>query len=131
MQDNTNSKIMMISFVATAFLVALVTQVLFENLSVSFGAVARLHNNETLRHALPIAAGFITFAALQFNSKVRNWADECIGEIRKVVWPSRKDTIAMTMVCCAMVLIVGVMLGAFDLTAKYLVKAFVNLNIFN
>jgi preprotein translocase subunit SecE len=131
MQDSTNSKIMTMSFVAMGFLVALVVQVLFENFSVSFGPVARLHANETIRHALPIGAGLITFALLQFNAKVRTWADECISEVRKVVWPSRKDTVAMTTVCCVMVVIVGVLLGVFDFASQHLIKTFVNLNIFH
>jgi preprotein translocase subunit SecE len=131
MQDNTNSKIMTMAFVTMGFLIALVVQVLFENLSVTFGVVARLHSNETLRHALPIATGLFTFAILQFTPKVRTWADECISEVRKVVWPSRKDTMAMTMVCCVMVVVVGILLGAFDFAAQNLLKTFVNLNIFH
>jgi len=131
MQDNTNSKIMTMAFVAMGFLIALVVQVLFENLSVSFAVIARAHNNETLRHALPIGLGLFTFAMLQFNPKVRTWADECIAEVRKVVWPSRKDTIAMTMVCCLMVVVVGILLGVFDFASQNLIKTFVNLNLFH
>lgn len=131
MQDNTNSKIMTIAFVAMGFLLALVVQVLFENLSVSFAVIARLHNNETLQHAVPIGVGLLTFALLQFNAKIRTWADECIAEVRKVVWPSRKDTIAMTMVCCVMVVFVGVALGVFDFASQHIIKTFVNLNLFH
>lgn len=131
MQDSTNSKIMTIAFVAMGFLAALVVQVLFENLSVSFAVVARLHNNETLQHALPIGVGLLTFALLQFNAKIRGWADECIAEVRKVVWPSRKDTMAMTMVCCVMVVFVGVALGVFDFASQHIIKTFVNLNLFH
>jgi preprotein translocase subunit SecE len=131
MQDTTNQKIMTLSFVASAFLMALVMEVLFEQMAVQFGPVARLHNNETLRHALPIGVGLLTFALLQFNAKIRAWADECIAEVRKVVWPSRRDTMAMTMVCCVMVVMVGIALGVFDFGSQRLIKFFVNLNIFH
>jgi len=131
MQDSTNSKIMTIAFVATGFLAAMIVQVLFENLSVSFAVVARAHNNEAIQHALPIGVGLLTFALLQFNAKIRNWADECIAEIRKVVWPSRKDTVAMTMVCCVMVVFLGVALGLFDFASQNIIKTFVNLNLFH
>ncbi len=130
-QDNTNSKIMTIAFVACGFLAALVVQVLFENFSVSFAPVARLHNNETIRHALPITVGLITFAVMQFNARIRVWADESVAEVRKVVWPSRRDTVAMTIVCCVMVVVLGIMLGAFDFASQHLVRAFVNLNLFH
>jgi hypothetical protein len=61
MQDQTNSKIMTMAFVAAGFLAALIVQVLFENFSVTFAPVARLHANETVRHALPIGVGLLVF----------------------------------------------------------------------
>lgn len=131
MQDNTNSKIMTMSFVAAGFLAALVIQILFENLAVSFAWAARLHNNEMVQRAAPVIVGLLTFALLQFNAKVRVFSDECISEIRRVVWPSRKDTTAMTIVCCVMVMLVAVTLGILDFASQHLVKAFVNLNLFH
>ena len=46
--------------------------------------------------------------------------------MRKVVWPSKKDVTAMTMVVCVMVVIAGVGLGIFDFFASQLIKVFVN-----
>ena len=50
----------------------------------------------------------------------------CVSEVRKVVWPSRKDTVAMTTVCCVMVVLSGVAFGLFDFVASQLIKVFVN-----
>ena len=131
MQENGNNKIMTLAFVICGVMAFMVVQVLLTNFAASFAIVARLHGNEAFRHGLPIGVGLLTFALLQFNSKVRVWADECISEVRKVVWPSRKDTMGMTMVVCIMVTVVGVALGAFDFLSQHLVKWFVNLNLFH
>ena len=131
MQDNTNSKIITVAFVVAGFLAALVVQILFESLSVSFGPVARLHTDETLRHGLPIAVGLLTFAILQFTPKIRVWADESVSEVRRVVWPTRKEVVAMATVCCVMVVVVGIFLGAFDFASQHFVRAIVNINLFH
>ena len=58
--------------------------------------------------------------------KVHVYAEECVTEIRKVVWPSRKDTVAMTIVCCVMCVVAGLGLGIFDFFASQLIKVFVH-----
>ena len=116
------------AFLLAGVLVAVMIDVLFESLAVTFGRVARLRNEDALKHGLPIALGLITFLVLQFNGKVRVWADECIGEVRKVVWPSQKEVTAMTMVVCVLVTIVGFGLGLFDLLAGKLITTFVQTN---
>lgn len=117
MDQNNNSKIMTVSFVAVAFIVGIVVSVLLDTLQGVSGAIVRLNSIEAFRHGLPVASGILTFLLLQFNPKVRTWADECIIEVKKVVWPSRKDTVAMTTVVCVMLLIAGVILGVFDVVA--------------
>lgn len=125
--DPTNRKIMTFSFVISGFLIALTIQVLFESLAVTFSPVARLENIEVARHGIPLVSGLLGFMALQFNPMIRKWADECIIEIRKVIWPSKKDTTSMTTVCCVMVLISAAGLGIFDLISSNLVQIFLKL----
>lgn len=117
MDQNNNSKIMTVSFVAVAFIVGIVVSVLLDTLQGVSGLIVRLNSIEAFRHGVPVASGILTFLLLQFNPKVRTWADECIIEVKKVVWPSRKDTVAMTTVVCVMLLIAGVILGVFDVVA--------------
>ena len=89
-------------------------------------SVARFRNIEAVQHGLPVAFGIITFLILFMNKKTHTWADECVSEVRKVVWPSRKDTMAMTIVCCVMVLLSGIGFGIFDFFSSQLIKLFVN-----
>ncbi|MGZ6480342.1 MAG: preprotein translocase subunit SecE [Bdellovibrionales bacterium] len=119
------------SFISTAFafggiLVYFIVSVLLEVAAGTFGVVARFRSNEVVQHGLPVGLGLATFLVLFMNKKTHAWADECVTEVRKVVWPSRKDTIAMTMVCCVMVLVSGVAFGIFDFFASQLIKIFVN-----
>ena len=113
-------------FVLAGVLVAYIASVLFETLAATFGAVQRLRSNDILQQGLPVGLGILTFLILFLNPKVQAWAEEVITEVGKVVWPSRKDTTAMTMVCCAMCVFAGVGFGIFDFFASQLIKVFVN-----
>jgi preprotein translocase subunit SecE len=62
---------------------------------------------------------------LQFNSKVLVWGDEVVVEIRKVVWPSKKDTTGMTVVVIVMVLISSLIIAAFDFLSGYIINYFI------
>lgn len=126
--DDNNKKIRAVAFILAGALAAIVMDVLFESLAVTFGKVARLRNDETLKHGLPIAIGLLTFLVLQFNAKVRVWADECISEVRKVVWPSKQEVTAMTVVVCVLVSFFGFGLGVYDFVAGHLVTTFVQTN---
>ncbi len=44
-------------------------------------------------------------------------------EVRKVVWPSRQETIQTTLIVFAMVLVVGIVLWLFDMLLMTIVKA--------
>jgi preprotein translocase subunit SecE len=39
---------------------------------------------------------------------------DVIGELRKVVWPSRQETIRLTLIVIALCLVLGAVLGAID-----------------
>lgn len=124
--ENDNSKIMTVSFVSAAIVTYLVVQVLFEALAATFGSVASIRSIDAVKHGLPVGLAFLTFASLQFNPKVRFWADEVILETRKVVWPTQKDTTTMTTVVCIMLLLAGLVLGAFDFVSGQVIKVLLN-----
>jgi preprotein translocase subunit SecE len=119
------------SYISTAFagagvLVYFIVSVLLEVLAGTFGAVARVRSNEIVQHGLPVALGLATFLVLFMNKKTHQWADECVTEVRKVVWPSRKDVTGMTVVVCVMCLLAGLGFGVFDFVSSQLIKLFVN-----
>lgn len=127
MDKNNNHKIILVSFVVAAFLAALVVGVLLEAAAAAFGFVARAYATDIVKHGAPFLGGLITFLSLILNKKIRSWADEVVVEIKKVVWPSQKDTVAMTTVVCVMLLISGVVLWVFDFLSSNLVKSMLNM----
>lgn len=120
--DSNNKKILTVSFALAGALVGLVIGIFIGLLSAAAGKLEPYLQLDLVKHGLPLTLGFLTFALLQFNSKVLTWGEEVIVEIRKVVWPSRKDTAAMTTVVCVMVVISGIILGVFDLCSSFLVN---------
>ena len=67
--------------------------------------------------ALLVIAGFAGFVALQTDPGRRLWqfASDSRMEVRKVVWPSRQETMQTTLVVFVMVLILSFILWLFDM----------------
>ena len=69
-------------------------------------------------------AGVAAFVALQSEPGKRIWSFALASrtEVRKVVWPSRQETIQTTLIVFVMVLIVGIILWLFDLMLMAIVR---------
>lgn len=120
--EKANSKILTLSFALAAILVGLTTSLLIKAFAGAFGVVARAADSDLVRHGLPVVLGLVLFVALQFNTRVLAWGEEVVTEIRKVVWPSRKDTTAMTIACVIMVLVSSVIVSSFDLISGFFIN---------
>jgi len=123
--DSNNGKIITLAFVAFGGLAAFVSRTLMTVLSDSWGVFARVYTMDAVKHGVPVFVGFALFLFLQFNANTQRWADEAIIEVKKVVWPSQKDTIGMTIVVCVMVIVAGIILGLFDFMSTSLVGAII------
>lgn len=124
--DKTNQKVMMLSFVTAAILSLVVTRVLFDTLGGMFSIVERWRSIEALKHGIPLAVAAVVFLSLQLNPKVRTWADEVISEIRKIVWPTQRETVTTTIAVCVMVVVAGLALSVIDYCSSILIKWIVN-----
>lgn len=120
--DKTNQKIMTLSFVAFSALIGLSLSLLLKTFAASFAIFARIHSIDLVKHGFPVGVAVLLFVSLQFNKKVLAWGEDVALEIRKVVWPSRKDTTAMTIVVVIMVMISSVIITTFDFVSGYLVN---------
>jgi preprotein translocase subunit SecE len=112
--ENTNSKIITASFAFGGVILGLTVHLLLKAFASAFGFVARMADYDIVRHGLPIASALILFGVCQFHPKIRAWAEEVVAEVRKVVFPSRKDTTAMTISVIVMVFISSVIITAMD-----------------
>ena len=128
--ENNNNKIVTVCFMLTGILIGIVVAVLMETLgAVGTGAFGRIVAEPAVRHGLPVVVGLIAFIVLQANKKVVSWADDVVSEIRRIVWPSRRDTMAMTVVVCIMLLISGVALGLLDVLSGSFVDWLLHRNL--
>ena len=110
-------------------LVWLVTRVLVTTVAgMASGKIAQALNTDAAMHIIPVVVGVGLFAFLQVNAKIVAWADEVVAELLKIVWPSRKDTTAMTIVVCVMLVIAGFVIGGFDIISGYAIDALLNIN---
>jgi preprotein translocase SecE subunit len=123
--EKSNESLVNTAFAMAGILGYFVVSIVLEVLAGTFGVVARLRSQEVVQHGLPVAFGIATFIVLFANKKIHTWADECVTEVRKVVWPTQKDTITMTIVVCAMVLFCALCLGVWDFLSSQAIKLFV------
>ena len=120
--DSNNKKYITLAFIGFGALAGYIASVFIDTLARSIPFVAQFAGNDVIVHGVPLAVGLITFFVLQFNSKTMAWADEVVVEVLKVVWPSRRDTVAMTIVVTIMLILSGIILGAFDYISHLLVS---------
>lgn len=122
MIKSENLKIVTVSFICMSFLAAFVASVIFETLSVAFGFFANFYSIDAFRHGVPILSGISMFLVFQFKDSFKNLADEVVTEVRKVVWPNKKELYSMTVLVCIILLVSGLVLGVFDVLAGSSIK---------
>ena len=59
--------------------------------------------------------------------RIGRWLRELKSELKKVQWPSKKQTVNNTVIVIACVLVVGVFIWLFDFVAGGLINALINL----
>ncbi len=69
--------------------------------------------------------GVATFVAYQtvIGRNVWQFASDAKIEVRKVVWPSRQETVQTTLIVFVMVLIMGIVLWLFDMMLGAILRA--------
>jgi preprotein translocase SecE subunit len=120
--SNSNSKIITLCIVSFSILIGFTISSLLRALSGAFGPVAVAMNYDAFKHGLPVVVSLGLFLSLQFNKKFLVWADEVAAEIKKVVWPSSKDTRSMTVVVIIMVIISSIIISVFDLFSSFVLN---------
>ena len=69
-----------------------------------------------------LVAGAIVFLTSAKGGQTREFLSESRFELRKVVWPTRQETMRTTWVVIAVVAILSVLLALFDVIIQWLVK---------
>ena len=58
-------------------------------------------------------------------TKLTTYFSETKTELKRVVWPSRQETLKMTLVIIGISAVVAVFLGALDILFQYLLEIFI------
>ena len=69
-----------------------------------------------------LVAGAIVFLTSAKGGQTREFLSESRFELRKVVWPTRQETMRTTWVVIAVVAILSILLALFDVIIQWLVK---------
>ena len=74
---------------------------------------------------LLVVAGIAVFVAMQtvVGRRVWSFAADARSEVRKVVWPSRQETVQTTLIVFAMVLVMGIILWLVDMALMAIVRS--------
>ena len=64
---------------------------------------------------------------LGFFARVKKWFRDMKSELKKVVWPTPKQTAKNTVVAVVMIVICAIVLWGFDSAAQATVKALINI----
>jgi preprotein translocase subunit SecE len=121
--ENDNGKILTMSFLVAAAIVFFAVGMVIDTISGMSGSFARVAGNELVRAGLQVGLAAATFSLLRFKKNWVHFFDEVVMELRKIVWPSRKDVIAMTVVVCVMVMVCGLIFAIFDGLSVYVVTS--------
>lgn len=69
-----------------------------------------------------LVLGAVVFMTSSKGPELREFFKETRFELRKVVWPTRQETMRTTWVVMAVVVIVSLILGGFDLVIQWFTK---------
>ncbi len=64
---------------------------------------------------------------LSFVERVKKWFRDMKSELKKVVWPTPKQTAKSSVVAIAMIVVCAIVLWGFDSAAQAVVKALINI----
>jgi preprotein translocase subunit SecE len=68
------------------------------------------------------AAGAVVFLWSEVGQQFRGYSQESVAETKKVVWPTRKETLQTTGVVFAFVMVMAIFLWAVDSSLLWIVK---------
>jgi preprotein translocase subunit SecE len=123
--DDNNKKILTISFRGAAVVAAVVVHILMGAVMAISGSATRYLSSDLVANGVPFLVGFATFLGLQFTPAAVAWGNEVVTEVKRAVWPSGRDTLAMTIAVIVMILISAGLLGIFDVLSSKVVNLLV------
>jgi preprotein translocase subunit SecE len=109
-----NRKIILAFYVASSAVLWALTRGILVYLN-TFYQVRRLPGIDFIREALPIVLALACFIILIRHTRVNEFMEEVVSELRKVTWPGREEVVRSTFVVIVCIAVASLILGAFDM----------------
>lgn len=109
---------------AIAIIFGYTTKVAIDRVMTYMDIYVRSTSAQVLINITPVFVGGLAAYITYRIDKIRNYLLEVIAEIKKVVWPNKKETWGATVVVIIAVIISGIVLGIFDLLSAKLLGVF-------
>jgi preprotein translocase subunit SecE len=94
-----------------------------------FVAYYLLANQPAFLRIISVIAGFVLAASVAWftvpGKEFLVFAQDSVGEAKKVVWPTRKETIQTTGIVIVLVIIMAIFLWMVDSLLVYLIESFI------
>lgn len=117
----SNQRYVLLSFIAGAILVGLTVQAASVSAFAQFAwPDRRLLGILSTTSALALVSGAATFVGLLRSRKAVSFTDEVVGELRKVTWPTREESVRASTTVVLTTLFVAGLLAAYDFIWKNL-----------
>lgn len=76
---------------------------------------------------IAVGVACLSIAIVAFNSQVQTFANEVVNELRKVTWPSWKETRQTTLVVLVTTVVIALILGGWDFVFSKVIKELLTL----
>ena len=120
MQDNR--RWVLISLVVGTALLWGTGFLLMRQLNAMFRLSTLIPYGDVVVQVLPVVIAAGTFFWIFRSSQKMEFLDEVVGETSKVTFPSRKDTVASTIVVVITILIIAAILGVYDAVCNWVIQ---------
>ena len=111
---NDNKKLISIVFLSASAIVWYLFTAIVERVAVYIGLFNDASWQGILLKIIPIVIAIITFIILSKLNVSKEYVNNVLVEVKKVVWPKKQETIGATVVVVIFVLLSGAAFGLFD-----------------
>jgi preprotein translocase subunit SecE len=122
--DKFTRNVFSITLLAVAILVGFTAKVAMDRVMTYMDIYVRSTSAQVLINIAPVLFGGLAAYIVFRIQKIKNYLLEVIAEIKKVVWPNKKETWGATIVVIVAVIISGIVLGVFDWLSGLLLGVF-------
>ncbi|MBI3542450.1 MAG: preprotein translocase subunit SecE [Deltaproteobacteria bacterium] len=113
--ENQYQKVVSVSYVAFAALIAFLSLIVLMKLSSTYDLESKVKSAELIIRVLSVGVGGLVFAGLYTNTKANTFMNEVAVELlTKVTSPTSKDTFQATFVVIITVILAGLVFAFFD-----------------